>query len=169
LSPFSPAAEVRVAPSGGTTYRAQVRCSIDPACSATRDVRVDVYTGCGDDFLLDVTGGSTATIRWRALPQPPGISGYDVFRLINVGPGVGTLDVFTGGTFDGACFANAVPQAAIGAFASTTDSNIPTLGRTHMYQVGHSSNNAAAIIQLGTQPASSNRAGQVVTSGVSCP
>ncbi|HZI94648.1 MAG TPA: thrombospondin type 3 repeat-containing protein [Patescibacteria group bacterium] len=179
LSAFSPGAEVKVAPSRDTVYRVDVRCSSDPACLASKDVLVKVYTGDGSDLNatydatgsqvegLVVTGGATATLSWMSRPQPPGIAGYDVFRYLS-GTSTG-VDVFSGGTFDGSCFANAVPQTAPGTNASTTDTDTPPVGRTFMYQVGHSSTNPAAIAPLGVPPLSSSRAGQLVTAGVTCP
>jgi hypothetical protein len=179
ISAFSPGAEVKVAPGKDTVYRVTVRCSSDTACQASRDVTVKVYTGDGSDLNatydgsgnqlegLSVTGGTTAVLSWMSRPQPPGISGYDVFRLQS-GTASG-VDVFTGGTFDGTCFANAVPQTALGTLVSVNDAAIPTAGRTFMYQVGHSSTNPAAIAPLGVPVLGSTRAGTLVTAGVTCP
>jgi hypothetical protein len=78
--------------------------------------------------------------------------------------------VFSGNTFDGSCFANAVPQGLLGTLITTTDASTPAVGQSYFYQVGHSSTNAAAIAPLGVQPPSATtRPGQLVTAGVSCP
>jgi hypothetical protein len=212
LSPFSPQGDVRVAPSKDSLYRVQARCSSDLACVASRDVVVKVYTGDGSDLGpqtalnaggvtnevgLDVVGGATATIQWPARTQPPGIVGYDVFRYTSTtATGV---DVFSGNTFDGSCFANAVANTALGTLVSTTDLTTPAAGATYMYQVGHSSTNALGIAPLGVQPtsvtgycgaggtcvsgsnngaacapansvsATCGRSGALVTAGVTCP
>jgi len=182
ISPFSPQGDVVVAPSRDGLYRVQARCSSDLACVGSQDVVVKVYTGDGSDLGpqtalntagvsnelgLDVVGGATATLQWPARTQPPGITGYDVFRLTS-GTATG-VDVFDGNTFNGTCFANAVANTALGTLVSTTDNGTPGVGTTFMYQVGHSSNNTAAIAPLGVQPASSNRSGQLVTAGATCP
>src|SRR5678816_4777289 len=55
--------------------------SSDNACLAQRDVQVQVYGGDGTDIgELTVTGTSPTTIAWTSRPQPPGTSGYDIFR-----------------------------------------------------------------------------------------
>jgi hypothetical protein len=169
IQPFSPEATLGVAPAADTTYRVEVQCSSDTACAASEDILVQVYTGDGSDLNvegdvaglgLDVTGGAVATISWATRPQPSGISGYDVFRYDTSGGLTGT-DVFSSG-FQGACLADAV-------LPGVTDPAIPSAGEAFMYQVSHSSNNSAAIAPLGTRPSSSNRAGQLVMAGTSCP
>jgi hypothetical protein len=191
-SAFSPQGQLKVAPSKDALYRVKARCSSDPGCSAQVDVVVKVYGGDGSDLGpqtalntagvanelgLDVVGGASATIQWPSRPQPPGISGYDVFRFVSTpgaggaGGGTGTSlpDVFSGNTFDGACFANAVANTALGTLVSTVDASTPAAGSAYMYQVGHSSTNALGIAPLGVQPPSSSRSGQLVTAGVTCP
>jgi hypothetical protein len=183
ISAFSPQGDVQVAPSRDSLYRVQARCSSDLSCLGSQDVVVKVYTGDGSDLGpqtalntagvsnelgVDVVGGASATIQWPARTQPPGISGYDVFRYNSIGTATG-VDVFSGNTFDGACFANAVANTALGTLVSTVDVGTPAVGTTYMYQVGHSSTNAAAIAPLGVQPASTNRSGQLVTAGATCP
>ncbi|HKY33638.1 MAG TPA: thrombospondin type 3 repeat-containing protein [Candidatus Polarisedimenticolia bacterium] len=176
VSPFSPAGAVKVAPSRDTTYRVQVRCSSDPACTATQDVVVKVYGGDGSDLNpqtnlgemgLHVTGGAMATLEWPSRPQPPGISGYDVFRYTS-GTATG-VDVFSGGSFDGSCFANAVANVGLGGTVVAADNTSPAVGNAYMYQVGHSSTNPAGIAPLGVRPSSSNRSGQLVVAGATCP
>jgi hypothetical protein len=212
ISPFSPQGDVKVAPSRDSLYRVQARCSSDLTCVGSQDVVVKVYTGDGNDLGpqtalnaagvatevgLDVVGGATATLQWPARPQPPGISGYDVFRYTS-GP-VTAVDVFSGGTFDGICLVGSVANAPLATLVSTTDAAMPAAGTTFMYQVAHSSTNVQAIAPLGVQPASANgycgpagtcvsgsnngaacvpsnalsatcgRAGVLVTAGVTCP
>jgi hypothetical protein len=184
ISAFSPQGAVNVAPSRDALYRVRVRCSSDLSCLGQQDVVVKAYTGDGSDLGpqtalntagvanevgLDVVGGASATIQWPSRVQPPGISGYDVFRY-TYSTGTTGVDVFSGNTFDGSCFANAVAPTALGTLTSTTDASSPAVGQSYMYQVGHSSTNAAAIAPLGVQPPSATtRAGQLVTAGVTCP
>ncbi|MGH9870277.1 MAG: thrombospondin type 3 repeat-containing protein [Candidatus Polarisedimenticolia bacterium] len=184
IFPHSPQNVVRVAPSRDALYRVSARCSSDLACTAQQEVVVKVYTGDGSDLGpqtalnaggvtnevgLDVIGGATVTLQWPSRVQPPGISGYDVFRYVYTEATTGT-DVFSGNTFDGSCFANAVAQGALGALASVNDASTPTAGTAYFYQVGHSSTNTAAIAPLGVQPPSATtRPGQLVTAGATCP
>ncbi|MGH9870830.1 MAG: thrombospondin type 3 repeat-containing protein [Candidatus Polarisedimenticolia bacterium] len=184
ISPFSPQGIVQVAPSRDTLYRVTARCSSDLTCLGQQDVVVKTYTGDGSDLGpqaalntagvttevgLDVIGGATATLRWPARTQPPGISGYDVFRFTYAAATTGT-DVFSGNTFDGDCFANAVAQTPLGTLTSLNDASTPAVGTSYFYQVGHSSTNALAVAPLGVQPPSATtRPGQLVTAGVTCP
>jgi hypothetical protein len=185
IQPFSPAGNVSVAPSRDTKYRVSVRCSSDLACTASQDVVVKVYGGDGSDLNpqsnltgidpneigVHATGGATTTIQWPSRPQPPGISGYDVFRFSS-GTATG-VDVFSGGTFDGICFANAVAQVALPGLVTTTDSSTPAANTSYMYQVGHSSTNAAAIAPLGvpncTADPGDSRCSTLKMAGTTCP
>ncbi|HET9481273.1 MAG TPA: hypothetical protein VFP98_05905, partial [Candidatus Polarisedimenticolia bacterium] len=167
IAGWSPAGTAQVAPSRDAIYRVEARCSSDLACVGQRDVLVAVYPGDGGDLTLDVTGGATTTVQWMSRPQPPGISGYDLFRLAST-PAAG-VDVFTDGTFDGTCFADAVPKGTLGALVTRADAAIPVVGTTYMYQVGHSSANATAIAPLGVGGAGNARAGQLLRAGSSCP
>ncbi len=184
VSPFSPQGMVNVAPSRDALYRVSARCSSDLSCTAQQEVVVKTYTGDGSDLGpqealnaagvdtevgLDVIGGGTATLRWPARPQPPGVTGYDVFRYTYAAATAGT-DVFSGNTFDGACFADAVAQTALGTLTTINDANIPAVGTSYFYQVGHSSTDTAALAPLGVQPPSATtRPGQLVAAGVTCP
>ncbi|HET9481272.1 MAG TPA: thrombospondin type 3 repeat-containing protein [Candidatus Polarisedimenticolia bacterium] len=182
VAPFSPAGTVTVAPGRDTIYRVELKCSSDPDCGATQDVVVKVYTGDGSDLNpaepasalgvageagLHVIGGATATLQWPSRPQPPGISGYDLFRLASTT--AAGVDVFTDGTFDGTCFVDAVPQPAPGSLVTHTDTGIPAIGTTYMYQVGHSASAAGAIAPLGVGGAGNARAGQLLKAGSTCP
>lgn len=60
-------------------------------------------------------------------------------------------------------------NAALGTLVGTVDTDTPDAGTTCMYQVAHSSENAAAIAPLGVQPASSSRSGQLVMADGTCP
>ncbi|MGH9867143.1 MAG: thrombospondin type 3 repeat-containing protein [Candidatus Polarisedimenticolia bacterium] len=180
ISPFSPQGRVQVAPGRDSLYRVKARCSSDLTCEAQQEVVLKVYTGDGGDLGpqdglnaggvdsevgLDVVGGATATLQWPARPQPPGISGYDVFRYLYTGDLTG-VDVFSGNTFDGACFANAVPQGALGTLITTNDAAIPGVNESYFYQVGHSSINPTALAPLGPN---SDPMGAPYMAGVTCP
>jgi hypothetical protein len=192
VSPFSPMGQVLVAPSRDGLFRVRVRCSSDLACVAQQDVVVKTYTGDGSDLGpqtalnaggvsneigLDVTAGAstTATLTWPARVQPPGISGYDVYRFTAAaglaGAGGAPVNMFTGGTFDGVCASNAVANTGLGTTVSIGLVGEPAIasGQVYMYQLGHSSTNAAALNPLGIAPAGSPLAGTLYTAGVSCP
>lgn len=173
---FSPAGVVNVRPLADTVYRVEAHCSSDLACVAGQDVIVKVYTGDGSDlnpqhelgeFGLEVTGGATATLQWRSRPQSPSISGFDIFRYSS-GTSTG-VDVFSGGTFDGVCLTDAVPNMPLPGLVTTTDVGIPASGTTFMYQVGHSSSAAVAIAPLGIGVLGDARAGVLKRAGVTCP
>ncbi|MGH9870390.1 MAG: thrombospondin type 3 repeat-containing protein [Candidatus Polarisedimenticolia bacterium] len=174
IKEFSPARVANVRPAADTMYRLAGRCSSDLACAASQDVLVKLYTGDGSDlnpapgeFGLEVTGGATATLQWPSRPQPAGISGYDVFRYAS-GTNTG-VDVFSGGTFDGACVASAVPNVALPGMVTWTDATVPPVGTAFMYQVGHSSLVTVAIAPLGVGQVGDFRAGQLKRAGVTCP
>jgi hypothetical protein len=192
ISPFSPQGHVQVAPARDALYRVKARCSSDLACTGQQEVVVKVYTGDGGDLApqtalntagvtseigLDVTAGTatSSTLTWPARAQPPGIAGYDLFRYIAAAGagGVGGLpaNMFTGGTFDGMCASNAVPNTALGTQVTIGLTGEPAIapGQVFMYQLGHSSTNAAALNPLGIAPAGSPLAGTLYTAGVSCP
>ncbi len=192
ISPFSPQGHVQVAPARDALYRVKARCSSDLACTAQQDVVVKVYTGDGSDLApqtalntagvtgeigLHVTAGTStsATLAWPARTQPPGISGYDLFRYTAAagpaGAGGSPANMFTGGTFDGVCAFNAVPQSTLGTVATRNLTGEPAIaaGQVFMYQVAHSSTNNAALNPLGIAPPGSPLAGMLYTAGVSCP
>ncbi len=192
ISPFSPQGHVQVAPARDALYRVKARCSSDLACTAQQEVVVKVYTGDGSDFApqtalntagvtseigLHVTAGTstTATLTWPARTQPPGISGYDLFRYTAAagpaGAGGSPANMFSGGTFDGVCAFNAVPQSTLGTVVTRNLTGEPAIaaGQIFMYQVAHSSTNNAALNPLGIAPAGSPLAGTLYTAGVSCP
>jgi hypothetical protein len=183
IQPFSSLANIVVAVDKDTSYRVDARCSSDTGCASTKNFQVQVYTGDGSDLnnaALDTTGNvldglqidhdpntNTATLTWRARPQVPGESGYDVFKRDDSVPGT---DVFSGGVFaTGACFANAVAQGAAGSIVSKTDTVMPATGHASLYMVGHSSTNTLAIAPLGFRPSVSTRANQLISAAVTCP
>jgi hypothetical protein len=181
LEPFSPRGTAWVVPLRDTAYRVEVRCSSDPACAASRDLDVLVYTGDGEDLAtsLDATGSlvdgpslehnpatNTATLRWRARPQPPGMSGYDVFGLVTGVPGT---DIFAGGLFQGSCRANQVANSPAGALVAWTETLMPARGSAALYVIAHSSANTLALAPLGRRPSASTRPGERVSASVTCP
>jgi hypothetical protein len=113
IQDFSPRGQVIVAPSRDTTYRLNIKCSSDLACTngAGTDVTVLMYTGEGQDISpLATRGGfgvqvfhsgddcnkatippggtfssATAQICWPVGPQIPGASGYDVYSFDDQG------------------------------------------------------------------------------------
>jgi hypothetical protein len=168
IAPFSPAAQLSVAPSRDTVYRVEARCSSDPACTATQEVLVAVYTGDGNDIDdVEVTGGASSVVRWTARPQPPGVVGYDIFRFASTSA-LG-VDLFPGGVFVGSCWGPNVVQTTLGALVGRADTGIPALDTTFMYQVSHSSQAAGAINPLGVRPPASPHAGQLVMAATACP
>ncbi len=193
LSPFSTQGQVQVAPGRDALYRVKARCSSDLACTAQQEVVVKVYTGDGGDLApqtalntagvtgeigLDVTAGSatTATLTWPSRAQPPGISGYDVFRFTAAagagGAGGAPVNMFSAGTFDGACAANAVANVSLGTSpvtASLAGEPAIAAGQVFMYQVAHSSTNLSAIAPLGIAPPGSPAAGTLYLAGTTCP
>jgi hypothetical protein len=177
FQPFSPDMDAQVAPSRDTFYRIEARCSSDLACTRTQDVLVKVYPGDGNDpdwnidladpykatlAGLSVTG--TGTLTWDSRPQPPGISGYKVYRVTS-GTATG-VDLFPANVFTGvgACRLAASAQVALPGLVTTTDAGVPAPGTGFNYQVAHASAVATALNPLGVRPSSSNRNGQLVTS-----
>ena len=184
IKPFSPGGQVKVNQNLDTTYRVEARCSSDKACIASADVEVMSYPGEGRDlapsYAVDPNGGAApdgvlglavsdcdpngnVQLSWRARPQPPGVSGYDVFQCAT---SVGGACTGGGGspTFSGACFAPNVPQGAVGDLI-TVGATCPAAGQAKLWAVGHSSNNGIAVTPLGFDPVS----GDVVLSGSTCP
>jgi hypothetical protein len=53
-SAFTPNGRAIVTLTADTTYRVQAKCSSDQACTASRDVQVQVYPGDGSDIMNDV-------------------------------------------------------------------------------------------------------------------
>ncbi len=76
FTPFSPNGKSIVALTADTTYRLQAKCSSDQACTASRDVQVQVYPGDGSDIMNDVL-------------DPNGLP-LDGLRLTEVALGAGT-------------------------------------------------------------------------------
>jgi hypothetical protein len=165
IQDFSPRGQVIVAPGRDTTYRLNIRCSSDLACTngAGTDVTLLKYTGEGQDISpLSTRGGiglqvfhsgddcdrtttppagtftsATARICWPVGPQVPGSSGYDVYSFDDQGSATGT-NVFPSNTFGGLrCVASAVPNLALGSTQATNDADPVTAGRVNFYQVGH--------------------------------
>ena len=168
LSEFSPSGVVKVAPIQDTTYRVEVRCSSDNACLAQRDVQVQVYGGDGTDIgELTVTGVSPTTIAWTSRPQPPGTSGYDIFRATsNSVPGDWLLGAVLGQprVMNASCTVGNIAQAALNTTVSGLDSTAnPAAGQIWMYRVGHSSTFAGAKDPLGSFAAG------LVMANVQCP
>jgi hypothetical protein len=199
---FSPRGTVIVAPGRDTTYRLDVKCSSDTACTngaagtlvtvqkytaegqdvsglGSRDgVGLQVFHG-GDDCNRNTVPGSavfassTAQICWPVGPQVPGSSGYDVYSFDDRGAATGTA-VFPSNTFGGTrCVASALPNLALGAIQTTSDTDAVASGRVNFYQVGHHTAGSHAAA-LGIVPVSGLFApanvGQVVLSGVGvCP
>jgi hypothetical protein len=181
LEPFSPRGTAWDVPVRDTTYRVEVRCSSDPACAASRDVDVLVYTGDGADLgsSLDASGSpvdgpsiehdpatNTATLSWRARPQPPGVTGYDVFRVLTGALG---KDIFAGGVFQGSCFANQVANGPPGSIVTLSLAAMPPRGNAALFMAAHSSANTNAIAPLGRRPSTSTRPGERVSASVTCP
>jgi hypothetical protein len=194
---FSPDGTVIVSPNRDTTFKLDVRCSSDPACAATTNVVVKKYTGEGNDLNPQTTRGdglglqvfhsgddcnratappggtfasTSAQLCWPSGPQIPGASGYDVHSADSRGPTTGT-PVFPGNVFAGArCVAGNVANGGLNGTSQTTDASIPTLGRSHFYQIGHNTAMAGGAAALGIQPPSASQAGQLVMSGMGvCP
>jgi hypothetical protein len=165
IQDFSPRGQVIVAPARDTTYRLNIRCSSDTACTngAGTDVTVLKYTAEGQDISpLSTRGGiglqvfhdgddcnrntvppggtflsATAQICWPVGPQVPGATGYDVYSFDDQGAATG-VNVFPSNTFGGTrCVASAVANLALGSTQSTNDADAVTLGRVNFYQVGH--------------------------------
>ncbi len=184
VAPFSPAGEVLVTPIGHTaTYRLDVRCTADPACSATVDVQAWQYTGEGEDLAsgdADTTGSTgtdagltkglyidhdwgtnTAWLYWTAVPQAyPAVNGYDAWKHTISGMVTPATDIFAGNQFQGGAFACSLPQGAVGTTLSTSDTSMPAAGSASLYMIGHNSTNTLAAAPLGYRPEEvSNRAG----------
>ena len=182
IQDFSPRGQVIVAPARDTTYRLNIRCSSDLACTngAGTDVVVLKYTAEGQDISpLSTRGGiglqvfhsgddcnrntvppggtfssATAQICWPVGPQVPGAVGYDIYSFDDQGSATGT-NVFPSNTFGALrCVASAVPNLALGATQSTNDADAVTLGRVNFYQVGHHTAQSGHITPLGIVPAS---------------
>jgi len=191
LQDYSPDATASTAVLGDATYRVDVRCTSDSTCTASKEVSVLAYTGDAVDIGSEVASYSpigildgiyvehdratdTATISWRARPQPPGVSGYDLFRRTQTAIGAAVLngagDPFATDKFQGTCLTNAIAQTAAGTRTTTTNvaSTLPA-GQAWLYMVGHSSNNTLAIAPLGRRPSTSNRAGTLMSANVPCP
>ncbi|HXI01704.1 MAG TPA: hypothetical protein VNI57_00880, partial [Candidatus Saccharimonadales bacterium] len=172
---FSPAGDATVRASEDTLYRVDVRCSSDPSCTASDDVRLLVYTGEGSDVASAGEGATPAegyrglyidhdpslgwaTLSWEARPQPPGMQGWDLFRTAVTGSGT---DLFPGEQFTGAPFASTgsgpsdscdLPNGAAGTRLSFVDKVSPPPGEARLYMVAHSSVEIVAPPPLGVRP-----------------
>jgi hypothetical protein len=187
---------VIVSPKADTAYRITARCSSDAACASERIVQVQVYTGDGSDLGPSGRGNGLglmvthegcdpagnpptcfvdpdALLRWTGGPQPPGVSGYDVYRLDDVGPLLGMTPAFPGQVFAGATCVTAAGQVSNpgpGLTASVTDAGAVMLGKAHFYQVGHHAAMSGHSAPLGVQPPSASFPGQIVQSAMDvCP
>jgi len=164
LSDFSPAGFVRVAPLQDATYRVEVRCSSDQACSAQKDVQVQAYPGDGSDidvtFTIPVSGN--VGMAWTSRPQPPGISGYEVHRLQGVAP-IATLvsGMLMVDPAKDTCLSPNIAQPALNSPLSKTDvaPPAPGPGEVQMWSVTHHSVAPNAKAPLGS----------VAVAGDSCP
>jgi hypothetical protein len=193
---YSPDGTIIVNPLEDSLYQVDIRCSSDTACTASSQVAVLAYSGDGDDIMSDLGGGgisalafganvvvkkglnidhnpttNIATLSWKGRPQPPGVAGWDVFKVFVSGD-TGT-DVFAGNQFPGAVAAqpcvNAVANAGNGAAINLPDAVMPAAGSASLYMLAHSSNNGAAKAPLGKRPASSSRNGVRMTARDACP
>jgi hypothetical protein len=168
MQDFSANAFYRDAATGDDTYQVQARCSSDPTCATVTgaSLTVRVYSGDGEDVqgvrvshdrTLDLPNGRT-TISWPARPQPPSMSGYDVFQ----------------GTIPPRDYSTLVPfgcDAGIGAAVGTDASFVfsaapPAPGTAHFYIVGHSNPTPGALTYLGYPPGAG---GSLLVSPASCP
>jgi Thrombospondin type 3 repeat/Subtilase family len=137
------------APLQDASYALYARCSSAPAsCTGTTPATgsVQVYTGDGAEIALTVGSGAggAATLNWPARPQPPSVSGYDLFRgvvaTVNGDPLFATLS----------CLQSNIPQQAAGTTVNAQpDAAVPNLLTGFYYLVGHSSLAAGAHDGLG--------------------
>ncbi len=192
LQEFGPGGEVKAVPTLDSTYRVEARCSSDRACTASSDVQVLTYPGEGRDlapsFVADSQGGFTpdgidglafalnattqrecdpnnnASISWRSRPQPPGVSGYDLFECSTSLSGSCSGGGPGSPVFSGACAVPNIAPVAVGGLVSTTIA-CPALGSAKIWAAGHSSANGLALTPLGFDPVG----GEVVVSAVTCP
>jgi hypothetical protein len=179
---FSPNATVTVAPTADTTYLLEVRCSSDPGCTAAHEVQMLVYTGDGGDlgtvtssnspigmldglFITHDPVTNEAELSWRSRPQPPGISGYNIWKQ---GVASANTDIFAGDTFGGAGTFCAVAAVSPGARQTQAELVMPAVGSASLYMIGHRPLNASAVSPLGARPSVSTRAGTIVSS-TTCP
>jgi hypothetical protein len=168
MQDFSANAFYRDAATADDTYQALARCSSDPTCETVNgfSLAVLVYPGDGEDVqglrvahdrTLDPPHGRT-TISWPARPQPPSMSGYDVFQ----------------GAIPPKDYSTLAPlgcDAGIGVPAGTDASFFfsappPAIGTAHFYVVGHSNPTPGALTYLGYPPGFS---GTPLVSPVNCP
>ncbi|MFQ5876335.1 MAG: thrombospondin type 3 repeat-containing protein [Acidobacteriota bacterium] len=138
-----------------TTYRAQVRCSVDPACTSSASATgfntasILVYSGDADEIALsalhDRSTGVT-TIEWQSVFQPLTLTGYDVYAGpidVSGDPALGTLSGVS-------CLASRLPQpaSAPGPLLTVTDSATPTLGTATFFLVGYAHQTPAGTRSL---------------------
>jgi hypothetical protein len=137
----------RDSPRGDAPYQVLAQCSSNPACTTATGstLAVQVYPGDGTDLNLDVTHNRSTgltTLTWTARPQPPPLSGYDVFRgtVPPVDSSLATLGALSCDTGLG---------AAPGTVLSTATAATPAVGQAYYFVVGHSNPTAGARDALG--------------------
>jgi hypothetical protein len=133
------------------------RCSSNTACTTATgaSTTLKVYPGDGSDVALSVSHERTTgvtTLRWPARPQPPAMSGYDVFRGSQSDDGLST----TAGTPDTSLssLGNISCGTGVGVpvgtdVVVTSSAAQPATNTVHYYLVGHSSTVAGARTALG--------------------
>ncbi len=184
LQQFGPGGEVKSVPFLDSTYRVEARCSSDRACTSSQDVQVLIYPGEGRDlapsFVADGDGfvpngidglavtdcdpNGNVSLSWRSRPQPPGVSGYDLFQCSTTASGSCSGGGPGSPTFTGACFQSNIAAAAVGAVITRT-ATCPAIGSAKIWAVGHSSANGLAVTPLGFDPVG----GEVALSATTCP
>jgi len=136
-------------PTADTSYRVQVRCSIDTTCTSTATATgvnsksIQVFTGDGTDINLSVSYNRTAippltTISWPARVQPPSLSGYDAFSGSRSDDGSSSTPSVpdTNLTTLTSLSCN-IPNGAIGTNVSVTQTVDPAINNVTWYLVGH--------------------------------
>ncbi len=184
LSPYSPNPAITVPAHRDSQYRVDVRCSSDPACVASEEVEVLIYSGDGDDIATELSGATSvglldglyidhdwsaniAELTWRARPQPPGIDGYDMFKTTISSTGT---PLFPGGFFIGTQYQCDLflGLSFPGTRLTTTETTMPPAGSAHLYMLSHS-NDAVTVTPLGHRPPVSITPGVLAMTSVSCP
>ncbi|MFQ5877165.1 MAG: thrombospondin type 3 repeat-containing protein [Acidobacteriota bacterium] len=147
-------------PTSDATYTVQVRCSSDFSCTSTQgaSLTLPVYTGDGGDISLSAShAAGTTTLSFKARPQPPSLSGYDLFRgSITTPPDTGLSTLVT--------LSCNIAQQALGSNISGTDSETPAVGNAFYYVAGHRSVDPSATTVLGRASD-----GSVRRAGFTCP
>ncbi|MBI1951138.1 MAG: hypothetical protein HYS34_07225, partial [Acidobacteria bacterium] len=174
MQDFSAQAIFKDSPAADATYQVMARCSSKTECTTTTGASTSlaVYAGDGSDVSLSashdrVTG--VTTLRFPARPQPPTMSGYDVFSGSQSDDGLST----TPGTPDTSLGSLAIVACGTGTGVPVgTDVVItlpvaqPVANSIHYYLAGHSSITAGARTALGR---GLNNALRLSPVAVSCP